>query len=233
VQRVFPGMTCLAFPGKDPAAVWNLLGDLRDLFGKPLLMAEDRLRQSSIRASAEIREMAADGGSAEFLRTLQGTVTLTWCADPADKRPLELINKTNQFNLNGLRIGDSEWQRLLERKDTILGVVSYQDKFGPLGKVAVLLGFRLGSKVKVSHWVMSCRAFSRRIEHHMLDGLFRHTGVEEIEFAFAETDRNQPLREFFEAVGISPDADGSYRISRAGFLDRRGELPHQESNLPE
>src|ERR1017187_702255 len=63
VQRAHPGMTCLAFPGKDPAAVWKLLGDLRDLFGKPVLMEEDRLRQSSIRASAHIREMAADGGS--------------------------------------------------------------------------------------------------------------------------------------------------------------------------
>jgi len=61
VERAYPGVTCLAFPGKDPAAVWNLLGRLRDLFGKPELMEEDRLRQSSIRASAQVREMAADG----------------------------------------------------------------------------------------------------------------------------------------------------------------------------
>ena len=153
--------------------------------------------------------------------------------DPADKRPLELINKTNQFNLNGLRIGESEWQRLLERKDTILAVVSYQDKFGPLGKVAVLLGSQLGSKVRVSHWVMSCRAFSRRIEHHMLDALFRHTKAEEIEFAFEKTERNQPLQEFFRALGVSRDGEGTHRILRADFLDRCGTLPHEVSNLTE
>ena len=233
VQRAYPEMTCLHFPGKDPAAVWNFLGDLRDLFGKPLLMEEDRLRQSSIRASAQIQELSADGGSAEFLRTLQGTVTLTWRVDSVDKRPLELINKTNQFNLNGLRIGESEWQSRLEESDTILGVVSYQDKFGPLGKVAVLLGSQLGPRVRVSHWVMSCRAFSRRLEHHTLDSLFRRSHAQEIEFAFKTTDRNQPLQEFLRAIGVSLDSEGTHRISRSAFLERCGVLPHTVSDLTE
>jgi len=193
----------------------------------------DRLRQSSIRASAQVREMAADGGSAEFLGSLHGSVTLAWRVDSADKRPLELINKTNQFNLNGHRIGEAEWQRLLEKSDTILTVASYQDKFGPLGKIAVLLGSQLGSKVSVSHWVMSCRAFSRRIEHHTLDALFRRSNAPEIEFAFEATERNQPLQEFFQALGISRDAEGGYRISRSDFLDRCGALPHEVSNLTE
>jgi FkbH-like protein len=233
VERAYPGMTCLAFPGKDPAAVWNLLGRLRDLFGKPVQLEEDRLRQSSIRASAQVREMAADGGAAEFLRTLQGTVTLAWRVDSADKRPLDLINKTNQFNLNGLRMGESEWQRLLERKDAIVAVVSYRDKFGPLGKIAVLVGSQAGRLVRVSHWVMSCRAFSRRIEHHILDSLFRHTNAEEIEFAFEATERNQPLQEFFRALDVPRGAEDVHRISRSGFVDRCGALPHEVANLTE
>jgi FkbH-like protein len=233
VQRAHPGMTCVAFPGKDPTAVWDLLGDLRDLFGKPALMEEDELRQSSIRASSQVREVVAGGGSDEFLRSLQGTVSLRWRADRADKRPLELINKTNQFNLNGIRIGEGEWQRVLGESDTVLAVASYQDKFGPLGKVAVLLGSKQGSKVRVSDWVMSCRAFSRRIEYHMLDGLFRRSSAREIEFAFTATERNHPLRAFFQALGASPDDDGMIRISQADFLERRGDLPHEVVDLAE
>jgi len=231
VQRTHPGITCLRFPGKDAAAVWNLIGDLRDLFGKPVLMEEDRLRQSSIRASAQIQEMTEDAGSPDFLRTLQGTVTLDWSADSSDKRALELINKTNQFNLNGLRIEEGEWRKRLEDDATVLAVASYQDKFGPLGKVAVLVGSQHGSKVTVSHWVMSCRAFSRRLEHHTLDGLFQHSNAEEVEFAFKTTEKNQPLREFFRGLGIAPDSEGAHRISRAHFSERCGVLPHQASNL--
>jgi FkbH-like protein len=231
VGRAHPGITCIQFPKKDAAAVWNLLGQLRDLFGKPLVMEEDRLRAASIRASAQIQEMTQDAASPEFLRTLEGTVTLEWGADAADKRALELINKTNQFNLNGLRIEEGEWRRLLEDQGAILAVASYQDKFGPLGKVAVLLGSRQGAKVKVSHWVMSCRAFSRRLEHHTLDGLFQHSQANEIEFAFEPTPRNQPLQEFFQALGISADNGGVASISRSRFLGQCGVLPHQVANL--
>ncbi len=231
VQRTHPGITCLRFPGKDAAGVWNLLGGLRDLFGKPLLMEEDRLRQASIRASAQIQEMTGNAASPEFLCTLQGVVTLDWSVDPSDKRALELINKTNQFNLNGLRIEEGEWRQRLEDDGTIMAVASYQDKFGPLGKVAVLLGSQHGSRVRVSHWVMSCRAFSRRLEHHTLDGLFHHSHADEIEFAFEATARNQPLQEFLHSLGISPDAEGAYCVSRSGFQERCGVLPHQVSSL--
>jgi len=231
VQRAYPGITCLRFPVKDAAAVWNLLGELRDLFGKPVLTEEDRLRQASIRASAQIQEMSENAASPEFLRTLQGTVTLDWGVDSSDKRPLDLINKTNQFNLNGLRIGEGEWNRTLGANETVLAVASYQDKFGPLGKVAVLLGSQHGATVKVSHWVMSCRAFSRRLEHHTLDALFQQSNAEEVEFDFQATERNQPLQEFFHSLGISAKTEGRCRISRSGFLERCGILPHQVSNL--
>jgi FkbH-like protein len=231
--RAHPGMTCLAFPGNDPAAVWRLLGELRDLFGKPVLTEEDGLRQSSIRASAAVREMVVEGGAPEYLHTLAGALAIAWRVDAGDGRPLELINKTNQFNLNGQRIGESEWQRLRERDGAIVAVASYRDKFGPLGKVAVLVGSRAGEKVTVSHWVMSCRAFSRRIEHHMLHQLFRRTEAAEIEFAFAPTAKNQPLREFFRGLGISTESGAVCSISRADFLDRCGALPHEVSNLTE
>jgi FkbH-like protein len=230
VEGAHPGITCLRFPAKDAAEVWNLLGRLRDLFGKPVVMEEDSLRAASIRSSAHIQEMSADAASPDFLRTLGGTVTVDWRAG-SDKRALELINKTNQFNLNGLRIAEGEWQRRLEDDHTVLGVASYQDKFGPLGKVAVLLGSQHGAEVRVSHWVMSCRAFSRRLEHHTLQALFEHSDASEIEFAFQATEKNQPLQEFFRAQQILPDAEGRHRILRAAFMERRGVLPHEVSNL--
>jgi FkbH-like protein len=235
VRQAFPGITCLEFPKKDPAKLWHLLGELRDLFGKPVVMDEDRLRQASIRASATLQEMGDSAASPEFLSSLGGTVTLDWRIEAADKRPLELINKTNQFNLNGHRISEGEYQRHLEAGNAVLAVVSYSDRFGPLGKVAVVLGTRAQDTVKVTHWVMSCRAFSRRLEHHTLDALFRETKAGEIEFALETTGKNKPLQEFFRVAGIDPDADGIYRLTRNSFSGSfSGEgtaLPHQVVDL--
>jgi FkbH-like protein len=229
VKQAFPDITCLQFNGKDPQRVWSLLGELRDLFGKPVLTDDDRLRQVSLRSRAQLEEMGETAISPDFLRGLQGVVTLDWRLDPGDRRPLELINKTNQFNLNGRRLAEGEWQRLLAAPATVLQVVSYRDKFGPLGKIAVLVGSRSGATIRVSHWVMSCRAFSRRLEYHSLDALLRRPDVAQVEFAFAATERNGPLREFFKSLGVGPDSDGGVRIDRAAFTSRCGLLPHEVS----
>ncbi|MBV9081933.1 MAG: hypothetical protein JOZ62_04600, partial [Acidobacteriaceae bacterium] len=229
VQQAFPGITCLQFPGNHPAKVWDLLGELRDLFGKPVVMEEDRIRRASLRALDEMGETGTPTGT--FLRHLQGTVMLDYRKNPADKRPLELLNKTNQFNLNGFRISEGEWQRRLEDAETIVSVVSYQDRFGPLGKIAVLVCAQCGECVRVSHWAMSCRAFSRKIEHHMLDSLFRQTNATDIEFAFHATERNPPLQDFFKSLGVRQDGSNVCRVSRADALAQCEALPHQVSEL--
>lgn len=227
VQQAYPEIACLHFPGNDAAGVWDLLGRLRDLFGKPELMEEDGLRRESIRASAVIRDRGEEAGSAAFLRGLEAKITLDYRATAGDKRALELINKTNQFNLNGLRLAEGEWRRLLEQPDTLVLAVSYEDKFGPLGKIAVLVAQRPApgpeGRWRVIHWVMSCRAFSRRIEHHTLASLLRHSGAEEMEFRFTPTERNRPLREFLGAIG----AGESGRLRAARFREECGELPHR------
>jgi FkbH-like protein len=232
VRRKHPGITTLKFDGRNPAALWALLENLRNLFGKPTLTEEDRLRQASIRSSAQIELAGEAAGNPEFLRTLNGTVTLAWAVAGADKRPLELVNKTNQFNLNGVRISEGEWQQLVRDPSTVVAVGSYEDKFGPLGKVAVVVGRQTGDTVELKHWVMSCRAFSRRLEHHMLDEIFRKTGARRIEMAFVPTERNRPLREYFEAIGI-PVNGGVTAITLGEWEERRGILPHRTIDVAE
>jgi predicted enzyme involved in methoxymalonyl-ACP biosynthesis len=97
--------------------------------------------------------------------------------------------------------------------------------------VAVVLGTKAQDAVKVTHWVMSCRAFSRRLEHHTLDALFRETKAGEIEFALEMTEKNKPLQEFFRTAGIDPDADGIYRLTRNSFSIQDAALPHQVVDL--
>jgi predicted enzyme involved in methoxymalonyl-ACP biosynthesis len=78
---------------------------------------------------------------------------------------------------------------------------------------------------------MSCRAFSRRLEYHTLDSLFRQSNVQELVFDFQATERNQPLREFFQQIGICQNGSGVWRLSRSQFLERADELPHQASDI--
>jgi FkbH-like protein len=226
VRCAFPSMTCLRFPAGAPARVLEFLEQLRDLFGKPALGEEDALRQSSIRANALFQQAAGQASPGEFIKQLQGKLTFDAHKQPANKRLLELINKTNQFNLNGIRISEREWLQHLSDPAAFVVGVSYEDKFGPLGTIAVAAGRQSGRRLDLTAWVLSCRAFSRRIEFHILDYLFRSTGAEEIALAFIPTQRNQPLQEFLLSLGL-PAGLAERVISREAFQHASHELPHQ------
>ena len=225
VQARYPETTCLLFPSK-PAEVLGLLEQLRDLFGKPSVGEEDRVRASSLRAAAEVRASGADFASPEFLKRLAGTVTLQYSRDARHARALELINKTNQFNLNGIRYTQGEWIAHLGQPESFLATVRYTDKFGSLGEIAVITGLREGSTLHVKSWVMSCRAFSRAIENHTLERLFSHFEAAKLRFDFKPTERNTPTQDFFEQLPHS-----GYTLTREQFFSAAFALPHHVKEL--
>jgi FkbH-like protein len=216
VANIHPGITCLQFPTGDYNGLLALLKKIRDLFGKGRLTDEDAFRLESIRKAAAFKEDMEQGGSDEFLSKVQAVVTLDYEASAANPRILELVNKTNQFNLNGIRFSASEWERKLASSNSFLIAVKYEDKFGPLGTIAVIQGQDRERRLCIETWVMSCRAFSRRIEYQCLRAIFERFQIPQIEFRFAPTPKNGPLREFFETLlGSAPNTD--FVVSREQF----------------
>jgi len=210
---------CLLFPKENPEALVELLYQLRDLFGKSRISEEDGYRLESIRRNAQERPSGVEQNSDldEFLSQAEAELSLSYAKEPRDHRAFELVNKTNQFNLNGRRYTESSWRALLEDSNSFLLVAAYKDKFGPLGKIAVLAGRKNGASLFVDTWVMSCRAFSRRIEHKCIEELFKYYQVQEIYFDFVETAKNGPLRQFFaESLGL--ELKLACKLSREQFL---------------
>lgn len=228
VRTAFPSLRCLQFPKKQPAAALALFEQLRDLFGKPVLQREDSLRQASLKAFHESAHVSDPG---EFIRSLQGRVIFDFSRNPENRRLPELINKTNQFNLNGVRISEAEWLRLLADPSSFVVAVAYEDKFGPLGVIGVVAGRKTAGTLDVSNWVMSCRAFSRQIEFHTIGFLFEASGAETISLAFRPTERNQPLQDFLRT--LAPSAGESVTIGRESFEAGGYDLPHRVSIIGE
>jgi FkbH-like protein len=221
VQAAHPEILCIKFPRDDEQAVYQMLEDLRDLFGKQTISAEDEIRLGSLQASQAAMAAAKTNGDSpdRFLQEAGGLLRLCFLKVPLDPRALELLNKTNQFNLNGKRLTEASWKGYLADARVFLLVASYEDKFGPLGKIAILAGRHERDTLQIDHWVMSCRAFSRRIEHACLARVFQRFNVEEIAFDFVPTPRNGPLQSFFaELKGSSPEV--GFTLSKLSFLDR-------------
>jgi len=206
VSSAHPGIHCIQFPSKADSVV-QVLHEIRDLFAKGFTSQEDRLRLESIRRSPAALDSLnrGEGDIDHFLELAEAELTITFNKESVDARAFELINKTNQFNLNGARHTESSWHSYLRRSDTVFLLAAYKDKYGPLGKIAVVAGRHADKKLVIDIWVMSCRAFARRIEHKCLEELFARYAAEEIEFNYAPTDRNGPLTEFLAfLLGAAP-----------------------------
>jgi len=202
-----------------------LLRELRDRFGKPRLSSEDALRMDSIRQGAAFQQVTEGGAAAdEFLASVDAVIAFEFGSE--DPRVLELVNKTNQFNLNGRRRAEAEWRRAAEAPESILAGIAYRDKFGPLGTIAVIQGRQDGELLRIDTWVMSCRAFSRRIEHQTLRTLFDLSGAREMEFSFAPTAKNGPTQEFFGTIA-GARLTGPVRLTRAQFDEHCPRLYHK------
>jgi FkbH-like protein len=227
VQRAFPEMECLVFPKADFPAFLGLLSHLRNRFAKAAISEEDSIRIESIRNSSAFREQSGGERNSldEFLQEAEGRLTFDLGKPVQDARAFELINKTNQFNLNGKRYDESAWAQLLKDFRTYLVTVSYEDKFGKLGRIAVLIGRLTGEKFVVESWVMSCRAFSRRIEFHCLQYLFERFAVAEIVFELQATNRNGPLIEFLQQLVDLPIKTNP-QLSKSSFLRKAPQMPH-------
>lgn len=231
VRAEHPGIECILFPKGDYAAGLKFLRQLRDLFGKSGLTEEDAYRLDSIRQNQQFASANGSGASAEhFLSAAQAAITVEYNPPASDRRVVELVNKTNQFNLNGVRYTEAEWQELVRDPDTFVMAVAYQDKFGPLGKIAVLRGRKENGRLRIGTWVMSCRAFSRRIEYQCLVQLFRRFAAEEMVFEFKATPKNGPLEEFLSGLLDEKPAPESH-LRREAFEAKCPNLYHEVNEI--
>lgn len=232
VQNAHGDLKCRQFVGNDPNRVAALVTELADLFGKPLDSADDSLRLNSLRAGAELRS-AIDGTESleKVLAGAGGSLTISQVGDPPDPRALELVNKTNQFNLNGRRFHEAEWLQFVRSPGHLVWMAAYDDRFGPLGKISVLAGrFKEEGVLELDTWVLSCRAFARRIEYALLGALFRQFSLRQIHLSFEATARNGPLQEFLSSlIDMAP---GSRAILDFADFQRRKLSWYVDVRLP-
>jgi FkbH-like protein len=190
------------------------LRELAQLFGRSVVTAEDRERTAMYRRRLEGMPPSQMAGAdlTTFLRDLGMTLTIHDRSFGDRSRVVQLINKTNQFNLNGRRITDEEVTRLLEGGGCLYGA-SLDDRHGTHGEILACLVTAGGEIVAL---VMSCRVFQRRVEHAFLAWLARQPGAPRT-LSFTATARNTPIQEFLEDSTFSRDGDGLVKFDAARF----------------
>ena len=108
-------------------------------------------------------------------------------------RPLQLINKTNQFNLNGIRLSENKLYNILKNNGSLYSGL-YNDKTGDYGEIIVIL---IDNKNKVLSFAMSCRVLQKDVEIAFLSQLLiKKKNIKN--FLYKRTTGNILFQEFFD-----------------------------------
>lgn len=171
------------------------------------LTEEDAERSRMYRAQNDREELKEGADSLEdYLHALESRLSLEPLDELNRDRLVQLFAKTNQFNLTGRRYGTDDIARLV-REGGAFYTARLADRFGDNGLIAALalLPGPEGSW-EIGNIVMSCRVFSRDVEHAIVSSVLRAArrhGASAVTASFTRTDRNAKFDGFYPEVGFT------------------------------
>lgn len=127
------------------------------------------------------------------------------------KRAVELINRTNQFNMRGSRTTFSEAKKWLASENITVLQASMADKFGDMGVVSIIVYEKKNKNINILIFVLSCRVFGYDVEVAILNQVKRfaqEAEVDEIIGEYIETASNKPCSLVYSKAGFVKELQG-------------------------
>jgi FkbH-like protein len=158
------------------------------------------------------------GGLDAYLASLDMTITFQPFDATGRARIVQLINKSNQYNLTTRRYTDPEVATAEDDPEVFTLQVRLVDVFGDNGMISVVI-CRPGKadSWEIDTWLMSCRVLGRRVEHMVLREVLDHAraaGIHKLSGTYLPTDRNKLVVDHYEKLGftkVEEDASGVTR----------------------
>ncbi len=161
---------CVPDLPKDPAEYVSFLCDL-NLFETASYSEVDKQRGQYYREEVNRETLKGYYASdAEYLKNLEMTAEVLSFNAYSLPRVLQLIQRSNQFNLRTIRYSEKELQEIALSKTTFALAFSLQDKFGNYDIVSLVI-LKADSKQElfIDTWIMSCRVLKRGLEDFVLN----------------------------------------------------------------
>jgi FkbH-like protein len=206
VRRALP-MVMVPEIGDDPSRFVPILA-AAGYFEATTITAEDRARADLYRGNAERDALRASATDLDaYLRDLDMRLIVRPFDRTGLPRIVQLINKSNQFNLTTKRYTEPMAEAVIEDRDAFGLQLRLLDRFGDNGVIAIVIGRREnGTTIKIDTWLMSCRVLGRGVEQATLAAIVsqaREMGAIRLMGAFIPSDRNAMVRGHYASLGFS------------------------------
>ncbi|MBT4764549.1 HAD-IIIC family phosphatase [bacterium] len=174
---------------------------------------EDKIRVEGYKANAKrtaLRNTMVDLDS--YLHSLEMKAEIQSFNEKRIKRIVQLISKTNQFNLTTHRYNEKQILNFLNNDSYYAIQVKLSDTFGDNGVVSIIICDKNSSEWVIDTWVMSCRVLGRRLEEFIFYEIVRSAktaGVKRIVGIYIPTERNKITQDLYLKLGFTEYGDST------------------------
>ena len=196
------------------------------LFHIPTVTEEDSSRSEMYRAeAARSRTLKSMGDLDSFLRSLELRVDVRPIGSDNINRVVQLVNKTNQFNLTTRRHSFEAIEHFSIAPEVYAYCVRVYDRFGDSGITGVLIaGPEADGAYLIDTFLLSCRVIGRTIERAMFAHLIswlKEQNVALLRGRYIPSERNMPTASLLEELGFEPGVSAlEYEVGR-GYSENK------------
>ena len=145
----------------------------------------------------------------EFLRNLNMQMMVGQVDEFALPRVVQLINKTNQFNLTTHRYTEAQVKEMSTDPSYLCLYCRLKDDLGDNGLISVILAkpvtIRETATLHIDTWLVSCRVLGRQVEHESLNVLVEEAqkrGYSRLQGEYLATTNNGMVKEHYQQLGF-------------------------------
>ena len=120
---------------------------------------------------------------------------------------MQLINKSNQFNLTTRRYTDEDVLAVMADPDAFGLQLRLLDRFGDNGVIAIVIGRLQANKdLYIDTWLMSCRVLGRQVEPTTLNLIAQEApklGARRLVGEYIPTKKNGMVKDHYAKLGFT------------------------------
>jgi FkbH-like protein len=188
--------------------------------------AEDLQRGGFYQDNAKLVSLQKQvGGVDAYLASLDMTITFQPFDVTGRAGIVQLINKSNQFNLTTRRYTDPEVEEAESDPKVFTLQVRLADIFSDNGMISVVIcrPIDIGTW-DIDTWLLSCRVLGRRVEQMVLREVLTHArnaGIRKLSGTYRRTDRNNLVVDHYAKLGFTKVSEEEAGHTHCGTPHRR------------
>ena len=168
---------------------------------------EDLKRASYYQDNAKRAEILSQSSDIDgYLKSLDMEINFSSFNKIGRDRIVQLINKSNQFNLTTKRYNEIEIKNFEEDKKFHTCQIRLKDKLGDNGMISVIICKKNTKFWEIDTWLMSCRVLGRKVEIATLQNIIqnaKNNGADKLIGYYNKTERNGLIKDHYKKLGFN------------------------------